>query len=191
MTVTLAKKHVEAPTDKNETPYAYAFARANTWGDGAELHLKLYRVCGNSFLHSLSLDATAYVSRDFSGVYGIRLVSDESGRHELNDLRAMLKTMERIEKRLEAFNNELGYAKGDGAYAEFCRRVCVAAGITHAFIESGYNTGFELRDGYRVSSVFDLRRREPRKDGAGFLLSMQTLTDETLKARGKVATTAE
>lgn len=176
-------KH-EAPTDANDTPYAYAFARPNSWGDGAELHLALRRLMPDYAARGLSLEATAYVSRDFSGVYGMRLVSDDTGRHELAAMQAMVKAMQQIEKRLTALNNELGYVKSND-FPEYCRRVCVAAGIEYVYLEAGYNAGLVDRHGCKRRSIFELRCINPKKDGAGFLMAMQTLTDETITERGK------
>jgi hypothetical protein len=180
------KTKIETPTYDNKTPYAIGYARPNSWGDGAELHLKLCRLfAARYFSESLQLEATCYVSRDYSTVYGIRLVSDDSGRFELDKLDTMAKGMAKIHKRLSAMDSELGYIKGPDAYPEFCRRVCIAAGIEHAYIEHDYNSGNTDRWGNKLSGSFDLRCFDPKKQGARFLSAMQDLTDATIKARGK------
>lgn len=175
----MAKKHIEAPTDSNDTPYAYVFSRPNSYGDGAQLHMKLRRVCSAGYTNTLDIEATAYISPDFAGVYGVRLVSDEAGRHELNALSAMYNTMLGIQKRLSVMENQLGHVNSTN-FPEFCRRVCVAAGIEHAYIEPTYNRG-------GMRSIFDLPCQNPKKNGAGFLLSLQSLTADTIKHRGKPA----
>jgi hypothetical protein len=185
------KATIEAPNDANKTPYAVAFSRGLQYG-GAELRMTLNRLFPDRYLHgSLTLEAHAYVSPDMTGVYGLRLLSDTMGKHELEALQTMTKAMERIQKRLTAMDDELGYVKGPNAYPEFCRRVCIAAGISFAYVEHGYENGLRNKQGQTVRSVWDLRCYDPKKNGASFLFAMQDLTDATLKARGKMPETVE
>jgi hypothetical protein len=185
------KATIEAPNDANKTPYAVAFSRGLQYG-GAELRMVLKRLFASRYSHELlTLEAHAYVSPDMTGVYGLRLLSDDRGHQELDALLVMSKEMQRIDKRLKAMDDELGYVKGPNAYPEFCRRVCIAAGVSFVFVEHGYETGLRNKQGQTVRSVWDLRCYDPKKNGASFLFAMQDLTDATLKARGKMPENVE
>jgi hypothetical protein len=174
----------ETPTPDNDTPYAIAYARPMSWGSGAELRMVMRRVDRSASLLSrvADIETHAYCSPDFAGFYGQRIQLADSSHLELHDLERIIKPMRAIHAKLAAMDRELGYA---ASFAEFCRRAAVAAGVRHVYIEPGYNAGNKDHQGRQLSSVFDLRCYDPKRDGNGFLYALNALADGTVKERGK------
>lgn len=174
------------PTVHNDEPYALAFSR-NAY-DFAEIKIELRRLVRHSVykdhIYSSTLVVRCYVSSQFEGPYGVKLVINGGDQLEMPELDASHKLMVSLTKKLKKMEQELGYVPDDNL-PEFARRVLVASGIRTVFYERRHQQGAVDRNGMNLKDgIFGLPQVDPR-DGKDFLAAIRNLTDDTIEKKAK------